>query len=222
MNLWLIRGLILAAVLVLVRAVLGYGIYAWPESGATQRAISVVVVMIAALAWPFFDGYADAKEFEDEEDRADLTLLWLKSAGAAGVMAGFAAWLLSFVIPGIGSGNLIIEVTVGAGFMLLLLSIPAQIGILLGRFFGDRARRRSTEPEPEDEFGRHPIHAHHQKEPILAGSQRSDKHADAQHGDAQHGETQHGQTQHGDAEYAGEYRDSDFAAERATDRDDKR
>ncbi|WP_278313003.1 B-4DMT family transporter [Lolliginicoccus levis] len=213
MNLWLIRGLILAAVVVFVRAVLGYGIYAWPESGSTQRYIAILVVMIAALAWPFFDGYADAKEFEDEEDRADLTLLWLKSAGVAGVVSGFVSWLLWFILPGIGSGNLIIEVTIGAGFMLLMLSIPAQIGILLGRVFGSRARRRSTEPEPEDEYGRHPIHAHHQKEPILAGSHRSDAH----HGDAQHGEAQHS-----DSEHAGEYRDSDFAAERATDRDDKR
>ncbi|WP_149359809.1 B-4DMT family transporter [Lolliginicoccus suaedae] len=203
MNLWLIRGLMLAAVVVFVRAVLGYGIYAWPESGSTQRSIALIVVLIAALVWPFFDGYADAKEFEDEEDRGDLTLLWLKSAAATGVISGVASWLLYFVIPGIGSGNLLIEVTIGAGFLLLILSIPAQIGILLGRFFGDRARRRSTEPEPEDEYGRHPIHAHHQKEPILAGSHR----ADAEHGDTQH---------------AGEYRDADFAAERATDRDDER
>ncbi|MCW4353220.1 B-4DMT family transporter [Hoyosella sp. YIM 151337] len=208
MDLWLLRGLVMAAVITFVRAVLGIGIYTWPESGGVQRTIALVVVILVALAWPFFDGRRDAYENEDPEDRSDLTLLWLKAMVVAGVVSGAASWILSFIFPGASSQSLLFELTIGAGFMVILLSIPAQIGILSGRAFGERSRRRSAPPEEVDEFGRHHIQAHHQKGPV-----------ETHHALGASSGTAAGTT----TLEADEYSDQDFAEERAhLDDDDRR
>ncbi|GGC59259.1 B-4DMT family transporter [Hoyosella rhizosphaerae] len=207
MNLWLIRGLVIAAVVTFIRALLGIGIYTWPESGSTQVSIALIVALAIGFVWPLLDGYSDGKEFEDEEDRADLTILWLKSLTAGAVISGFVSWLLTFAIPGIGGFNLFVELTIGAGFLILLLSIPALIGIMLGRFLGDRARRRSTPPVEEDEYGRHHVVAHHQKEPVKVST------GPGLAGTAVH---HHDHPDHQDASFSEtDYRDDDFAAERA-------
>lgn len=217
MDLWLLRGLVLAAVITLVRAVLGIGIYAWPESGSVQRLIALIVVIIVALVWPFFDGRRDALENEDPEDRSDLTLLWLKSVALAGVLSGAASWLLSFIIPGASTQSIFFEITIGAGFIAIVLSIPAQIGILCGRAYGDWQRKRSAPPEEEDEFGRHHIKAHHQKEPVEVHHDymvRSDSEQPRIERSSRAG------TATIDAE-TDEYSDHDFAEERARPEDDE-
>ncbi|AEF40298.1 B-4DMT family transporter [Hoyosella subflava] len=213
MDLWLLRGLLLAAVITFVRAVLGIGIYTWPESGGVQRTIALIVVLLAALAWPFFDGRRDAQENEDPEDRADLTLFWLKAALVAALVSGAASWLLSFVIPGASVQSLIFELTIGTGFVTLLLSIPAQIGILTGRAYGEYSRKRSAPAEEEDEFGRHHIQAHHQKEPVAV------HHSSGIDGEYSSRAESHSRSSTIEDD---EYSDQDFAAEQARIDDDER
>ncbi|QXQ15452.1 B-4DMT family transporter [Skermania piniformis] len=134
---WLFRGVVLAAVNVAARVLVGFASAATPTQGWLFRWAGLAVVVLAALVWGLLDG---------RRDRPDQALRWVQSGAAAAVIAGVVAWLLDR-LPGfyLGDNQLIFELTSGAAWTLLLVVIPAMVGVALGGRFA-RTPRRTAQP----------------------------------------------------------------------------
>ncbi|MGK8523085.1 B-4DMT family transporter [Nocardia asteroides] len=149
MNAWLLRAVVLGALVVALRAVLGFAMVYWPTHGALMRILCLFVLVAAIVSWGVLDGRRDRIASGDSERGADLTMLWLKAAVVGGVGSGLASWLLDFVPRfELGDNGLLFEVTAGASFIVLLIFVPALIGVGIGRMLVDRrnGKGRSTSP----------------------------------------------------------------------------
>ncbi len=148
MNAWVLRGVGLAAVHVVVRALLGFAIAQWPVQGSPLRWVSVVIVVLAAGAWGYVDGTNDRRQNSDPDHGEDLTMLWLKAALLGGVTAGAAAWIVDWIPKfDLGDNSLIFELTSGAAWTVLLIFVPALVGGALGRFLVTRKANKATAPQ---------------------------------------------------------------------------
>ncbi|MGK8512512.1 B-4DMT family transporter [Nocardia asiatica] len=142
MNAWVLRAFVLGALVVLLRAVLGFAMVYWPTHGAWMRALALIVLLAAVLSWGFLDGRKDRTAQPDPERGTDLTLLWLKAAVVAGLGSGLGAWLLDWLPRfDLGDNGLLFELTAAASFIVLLVFVPALIGVGIGRA---RSERRAT------------------------------------------------------------------------------
>lgn len=111
-----------------------------------MRWFSLILVILAAFLWGALDGLRDRRAHPDPDDRADLTMMWLKAAFVAGILAGAASWLVGILFDiAITNGGLFFEVTSGAAFTVLLVFVPATIAVALGRFLAGRGASRSAE-----------------------------------------------------------------------------
>ncbi|CAM3135111.1 B-4DMT family transporter [Prescottella defluvii] len=145
MNGWVVRGLGLALVHVVVRTFLGAAVTQWPQQGSVLRWFSLILVILAAFLWGVLDGIRDRRAHADPDESADLTMMWLKAAAVAGVLSGAAAWIVGLIFDiAITNGSLFFEVTSGAAFTILLVFIPATIGVGLGRFLVGRESRSAA------------------------------------------------------------------------------
>ncbi|QCQ90924.1 B-4DMT family transporter [Rhodococcus sp. SGAir0479] len=155
MNGWVVRGLGLALVHVVVRTFLGAAVTQWPEQGSIMRWFSLAVVILLAFAWGALDGIRDRRANPDPDDGADLTMMWLKAAFVAGILAGLAAWIVGLLFDiAVTSAGLFFEVTSGAAFTVLLVFIPSTVGVGLGRFVAGRDGRKSGAVAPADDADR--------------------------------------------------------------------
>lgn len=148
MNAWVLRGVGLAAVHVVVRALLGFAIAQWPVQGSPMRWFSVVIVVLAAAAWGYVDGTNDRRASADPDHGEDLTMLWLKAALLGGVAAGAAAWIVDWIPKfDLGDNSLIFELTSGAAWTVLLIFIPALVGASVGRLLVTRQANKASTPQ---------------------------------------------------------------------------
>ncbi|TSD47232.1 hypothetical protein FFI94_014415 [Rhodococcus sp. KBS0724] len=165
MNAWLVRGLGMALIHVVFRALLGIAIAQWPLQGSTLRWLSLFIVIALAAIWGGIDGIRDRRQFPEPDDGADLLMLWLKAAVLGGFVAGAASWLLSLV-PALEltQQGLFFEITAGAAFTILLIFVPAMIAATGGRFLTSREQRKhGTAPQT-------PSHErHHEPVPVSEG-----------------------------------------------------
>ncbi|MFT3662499.1 MAG: B-4DMT family transporter [Gordonia sp. (in: high G+C Gram-positive bacteria)] len=147
MRSWLLRGIVMAAVHIAGRVLLGAAILARPfESPLLRLGVLAVLVAVAAL-WGGFDGVRDARAHPDPDDAEDLTLRWLKAGALAGVVASLTCWILgTFGVDGIGPSGFVTEMVAGTSFLTLLVYVPAFLGAAAGRFVVRRVRRRTEEP----------------------------------------------------------------------------
>jgi hypothetical protein len=150
MKSWLLRGLVFAAGMVLLRLVQGTLINTYVTKAGLISVTLVLLYVIAAFVWGFIDGRADARDNVDPDRRRDLAMTWLLAGLVAGVLSGFVAWVISLFYRNVyveGLGN---EVTTFAAFTALLVFIPAVAAVAIGRLLVDRkrppqARRRITD-----------------------------------------------------------------------------
>lgn len=134
MKPWLLRGIVMATVMVVARCALGWGITEFPTAGTTQRFAAVAVVVAVSMIFGGYDGLTDARRYPDADKGVDLIGRWLRAALFAGVVSGAISWALgAWFLPGIGQGSLPFELVIGACFTTLLIVIPASIGTVLGR-----------------------------------------------------------------------------------------
>ena len=77
MSKWLLRGLVFAALMVVVRLLQGAMINAWETKAGLISATLVVLYAIAVFIWGFSDGRADAQSNPDPDRRGDLAMTWL-------------------------------------------------------------------------------------------------------------------------------------------------
>src|SRR6202030_4666432 len=88
MRAWLLRGLIFAFGMVVLRVIQSVMINTWETHATTISILLVVIYAIVALAWGYIDGRADAKAQPDPDRRGDLAMTWLLAGLVAGVLSG--------------------------------------------------------------------------------------------------------------------------------------
>jgi MFS family permease len=149
MSKWLLRGLVFAALMVIVRLVQGAMINAWETKAGLISAVLVVLFAIAVFVWGVLDGQADARANPDPDRRDDLAMTWLLAGLFAGIVSGAVAWFISLVYKALYVEALINEVTTFAAFTALLVFLASVAGVALGRWLVDR----DLEKQPRKHHG---------------------------------------------------------------------
>lgn len=154
MSRWLLRGLVFAASMVIVRLVQGALINLW-ETQALWISIFLVALFAAgAVFWGLVDGSADARANPDPDRRDDYAMTWLLAGLFAGVVSGLVAWFISLFYDSLYTEGLINEVTTFAAFTALLTFVSAIIGVTIGRYLVDRkappVQRRAADADRAD------------------------------------------------------------------------
>ncbi len=150
MNSWVLRAIVLGALTVVLRTLLGFGMIYWPTNGSWMRIVCLVVLIVAGVAWGLLDGRGDRRANPDpERGGADLTMRWLKAAVVGGLGSGLVSWILDFLPKfDLGDNGLLFELTAGAAFIVLMIFIPAMVGVGIGRFLVGRDQRKSETSVP--------------------------------------------------------------------------
>jgi hypothetical protein len=139
MTNWMLRGLVFAGAMVVVRLFQGTLIDVWQ----THAGLISIVLLVLFLAGVVFvgirDGRADAAANPDPDRRADLAMTWLLAGLVAGVVSGAVTWLIGIFYKSLYTGGLINELTVFAAFTALLVFLGGIAGVTVGRYLIDRA-----------------------------------------------------------------------------------
>lgn len=138
MSKWLLRGLVFATLMVIVRLLQGAMINAWETKAGLISVVLVVAFAITVFVWGVIDGRADARANPDPDRRGDLAMTWLLAGLFAGVVSGLVAWFISLFYTTLYVEALINEVTTFAAFTALLVFLMAIAGVALGRWLIDR------------------------------------------------------------------------------------
>jgi hypothetical protein len=138
MSNWLLRGLVFAALMVIVRLLQGALINTWETRAGLISIILVLLYCVAVFAWGLIDGRADARSNPDPDRRGDLAMTWLLAGLFAGIVSGAVAWFISLFYKSLYVEGLINELTTFAAFTALLVFLVALLGVTLGRYLVDR------------------------------------------------------------------------------------
>ena len=138
MGKWLLRGLVFAALMVIVRLFQGALINMMESQALWISVLLVTVFAVAAFVWGLLDGRADARANPDPDRRGDLAMTWLLGGLFAGIVSGFVAWFISLFYENLYAQGLLNEVTTFAAFTALLMFVFAIAGVALGRALVDR------------------------------------------------------------------------------------
>ncbi len=146
MNAWVLRAIVLGVLTVVLRTLLGFGMINWPTQGSWMRLVCLIVLVAAGVVWGLMDGRGDRRANPDpERGGADLTMRWLKAGVAGGLGAAVVAWLLDFVPSfDLGDNGLGFEITAGAAFIVLMIFVPAMVGVAIGRFLVNRENNKAS------------------------------------------------------------------------------
>jgi hypothetical protein len=145
MRNWLLRGLVCAAAMVVVRLVQGTLINAWQTQAGLISVVLLLLFVIGVAVWGVLDGRADATATRDPDRRQDLAMTWLLAGLVAGVLSGAVSWLIALVYTGLYTGGLINEVTTFAAFTALIVFVPGIVGVAVGRWRVDRQFEKTPE-----------------------------------------------------------------------------
>src|ERR1700739_3169271 len=138
MRNWMLRGLVFAAAMVVVRLVQGALINAWQTQAGPISVVLLLLFIIGVVVWGLRDGRADARAMPDPDRRQDLAMVWLLAGLVAGILSGAVSWLIALFYTGLYTGGLLNEVTTFAAFTALLVFVPGIIGVAVGRWRVDR------------------------------------------------------------------------------------
>lgn len=138
MSKWLLRGLVFAALMVILRLVQAALINTWETKAGLISFVLVALYAIAALLWGLSDGRGDAQSNPDPDRRGDLAMVWLLAGLFAGLVAGAVAWFIHLFFSSLYVDGLLNELTTFAAFTALLVFLFAIGGVSLGRWLVDR------------------------------------------------------------------------------------
>jgi H+/Cl- antiporter ClcA len=138
MSKWLLRGLVFAALMVIVRLLQGAMINAWETRAGLISVALIVLFAIAVFVSGLIDGQNDARANPDPDRRDDLAMTWLVAGLFAGVVSGAVAWFVSLFYKSLYVEALLNEVTTFAAFTALVVFLFAIAGVSLGRWLVDR------------------------------------------------------------------------------------
>jgi hypothetical protein len=151
MRNWMLRGLVFAAAMVIVRLLQGTMINAWQTQATWISVVLLLLFVIGVVVWGVLDGRADAIANPDPDRRQDLAMAWLLAGLLAGVLSGAVAWLIALFYQGLYTGGLINEVTTFAAFTALIVFLPGIAGVTVGRWRVDRNPPPRREGAPDQE-----------------------------------------------------------------------
>jgi MFS family permease len=146
MRSWLLRGLVFAFLMVVLRLIQGAMINTWETQAGLISVFLVVVYFIAVVVWGYLDGRSDARAQPDPDRRSDLAMTWLIAGLIAGILSGAVCWFISLFYKGLYVGGLVNELTTFAAFTALLVFVGAVIGFGVGRFLTDRQYNKEGAP----------------------------------------------------------------------------
>ena len=149
MSNWLLRGLVFAALMVIVRLLQGALINTWETRAGLISIILVLLYAVAVFVWGLIDGRADARANPDPDRRGDLAMTWLLAGLFAGIVSGAVAWFISLFYKSLYVEGLINELTTFAAFTALLVFLVALLGVTIGRWLIDR----NLEKQPRRHHG---------------------------------------------------------------------
>ncbi|MCV7149061.1 B-4DMT family transporter [Mycobacterium riyadhense] len=138
MRNWMLRGLVFAAAMVVVRLFQGALINAWQTQSALISIVLLLFFIIGVIVWGVIDGRNDAKANPDPDRREDLAMTWLLAGLFSGVVSGVVAWIIALFYKAIYTGGLLNEVTTFAAFTALLVFVFGILGAAFGRWRVDR------------------------------------------------------------------------------------
>jgi MFS family permease len=138
MSKWLVRGLVFAALMVIVRLLQGAMINAWETKAGLISAVLVALYALVVLIWGYADGRSDARRNPDPDRRDDLAMTWLLAGLFAGVVSGAVASFIGLFYKNLYVEGFINEITTFAAFTALLVFVFAIIGVALGHWLVDR------------------------------------------------------------------------------------
>lgn len=147
MNKWMLRGLVFAAGMIVLRLIQGALINAWQTQSTLISVVLLLIYIVCAAVWGVRDGHADATANPDPDRREDLAMIWLLGGLVAGVVSGLVSWIIALFYKGIYTGGLMNELTTFAAFTALLIFLFAIIGSAIGRW---RIDRNAPTPEKHD------------------------------------------------------------------------
>ncbi len=155
MSKGLLRGLALAALMVIVRLLQGAMTNQWETKAALISGILIGAYGIAPLVWGYVDGRADARAQPDPDRRPDLAMTWLLAGLFAGVTSGVVSWFVALFYKNLYGAGLMNEVTTFAAFTALLVFLTSVLGVAIGRWLVDRKapdqpRRRQGDDDRAD------------------------------------------------------------------------
>ncbi len=149
MSNWLLRGLVFAALMVIVRLLQGAMINAWETKAGLISIVLVVLFAVVVFIWGLADGRSDARANPDPDRRGDLAMTWLLAGLFAGIVSGAVAWFIGLFYKTLYVEGLINELTTFAAFTALLVFLMALAGVALGRWLVDR----NLEKQPRRHHG---------------------------------------------------------------------
>jgi hypothetical protein len=135
---WMLRGLVFAGAMVVLRLVQGALINAWQTQSGLISIALLLLFVIGVAVWGIRDGRADATASPDPDRRQDLAMTWLLAGLVAGILSGAVCWLIAQFYTAIYTGGLLNEVTTFAAFTALLVFLPGIVGVAVGRWRVDR------------------------------------------------------------------------------------
>jgi hypothetical protein len=138
MNKWMVRGLVFAVLMIVLRLIQGAIVNNWPTMSGLGSLLLLLLYASGVGVWGGIDGRADAKRNPDPDRRDDLAMVWLLAGIVAGVLSGAVAWLISLFYSGLYTGGPINELTTFAAFVALLVFLPAILSVSIGRWLEDR------------------------------------------------------------------------------------
>lgn len=141
MTNWLLRGLVSAAGMVVLRLVQGALIAVWQTRSGLISIVLLILFAASVVVWGVLDGRADAIANPDPDRRRDLAMTWLLAGLVAGVLSGAVTWVISLFDKALYVGGLLSELTTFASFTALVVFLAGIGGVTGGRWFIDRNPR---------------------------------------------------------------------------------
>lgn len=138
MSKWLLRGLVFAALRVIVRLIQGALINVMVDQAMLISFLLVGAFAVVAFVWGLIDGRGDARANPDPDRRGDWAMTWLLTGLFAGIVSGIVAWFISLFYRTVYVEGLLNEVTTFAAFTALLTFVLALAGVAIGRLLVDR------------------------------------------------------------------------------------
>lgn len=142
MSAWVLRAIGLGALVVALRVLLGFAMATLPTYGLLWRVACLVVLVGTAVVWGLRDRRSGG---------TDLTVRWLAAGFGAGLSSSAVCWALD-QLPRVelGDSGALFELTSAASFIMLLIFLPAMVGVAVA---GVRARRARDAAETAEATG---------------------------------------------------------------------
>ena len=139
---WMLRGLVFAGAMVVLRLVQGALINAWQTQAGLISIVLLLLFVIGVAVWGIGTAAPTPLRSPDPDRRHDLAMTWLLAGLVAGILSGAVSWLIAQFYTAIYTGGLLNEVTTFAAFTALVVFLPGIIGVAVGRWRVDRNGRR--------------------------------------------------------------------------------